>query len=522
MANKPIEMKKLRAVLRLHDKGRSRRSIAQACGISKNSVKKYLQIYADLEVPWEELKQLNEKELSVLFVQAAERPPNRRLDQLYAYFPYVQKELRKTGVTRRLLWEEYRRKHPDGYKITQFCEYYSRWNKRVSPTMHIEYKAGDKVLVDYTGKKLKITDRLTKEEREVETYVSILGASQLLYVEASESQQKVDLIHSCEDALHYYGGVPQAMVTDNLKSAVTKSHRYEPQLNADFADFAEHYGMAVLPTRAYKPKDKALVEGAVKIVYQKIYGSLRTQTFYCIEDLNAAIWTLLEQVNNGKLTGRPYSRREFFEEVEAKTLSPLPETRFEIRNYCHATVAQNGHVRLGEDRHFYSVPFRYMRKKVRIAYSSKEVKIYYQYDCIAVHKRTKSPFNYTTDPDHLASTHKEYTKWNAEYFLKWAADIHPDVEALIFRILEKKQHPEQAYRSCIGVLSLQKKVGQERFIRACALALEHGRHSYGWIQSILERGLDKVQREDQENTTLPPHDNIRGRSYYVTKINNDE
>ncbi len=514
MANKPIEMKRLRTVLRLYDKGRSRRSIAQACGLSKNTVKKYLQIYLDLKIPWDELKELNDKELSVLFVQAAERPPNRKLDQLYTYFPYVQKELRKTGVTRRLLWEEYHRKHPDGYKLSQFCEHYRRWSKRVSPSMHIEYKAGDKLLLDYAGKKFVITDRLTKEEREVETYVSILGASQLIYVEVSESQQKVDLILSSEEALIYYRGVPQAMVTDNLKSAVTKSHRYEPQLNADFADFAEHYGMAVLPTRAYKPKDKALVEGAVKIVYQKIYAPLRGQTFYSLEELNAAIRPFLEQINNSKLTGRPYSRREFFEEVEAKTLSPLPATRFEIRSYCHATVAQNGHVRLAEDRHFYSVPYKYIRKKVRIAYTSKEVKIYYQYDCIAVHKRTKSPFNYTTDPDHLASTHKQYTKWNPEYFLKWASDIHPDVEALIYQVLEKKQHPEQAYRSCMGVLGLHKKVGSERFIQACALALEHGRHSYGWVQSILERGLDKIRREDQPDAALPAHDNIRGSEYY--------
>lgn len=515
MANKPIEMKKLRAVLRLHIKGRGKRSIAQACGISKTTVRKYIEVFHRLGVSHEVLGKLNDKELHALFIQAAERPPNPKLDKLYAFFPYMQKELRKTGVTRRLLWEEYRKRHPNGYLITQFCEHYRRWSKRVSPTMHIEYKAGDKLLVDYAGKKLKLTDRLTKEEKEVEVFIGILGASQLLYVEASYSQQKADFIHSCENTLHYYGGVPQALVTDNLKSAVTKSNRYEPQLNADFADFAEHYETAVLPTRVYKPKDKALVEGAVRIVYQQIYARLRNEVFYCIEDLNAAIWKVLEEVNDKKLSGRPYSRREFFREIEEKTLSPLPEKRFEIRTYAQATVLQNGHVHLREDRHYYSVPYKYIRKKVRIAYTSKEVKVYYKYDCIAVHKRTKSPFNYTSDPDHLASTHKQYTKWNAEYFLKWAASIHENAESLIFRILEKKQHPEQAYRTCIGVLSLQKKVGSERFIRACALALEHGRHSYQWVQQILERGLDKVEKvQGADAQTLPQHDNIRGKEYY--------
>jgi transposase len=517
MANKPIEMKKLKAALRLHFKDRGKRAIAQACGISKNTVKKYIQVYYRLGVSWEELEKLNDKELSTLFVQAAERPPNDKLEQLYAFFPYVQKELRKTGVTRRLLWEEYRKQHPQGYMQTQFCEHYRRWGKRVSPAMRIEYKAGDKMLVDYAGKKLKIVDRLTKEEQEVEVFVAILGASQLIYVEASSSQQKVDFIRSCENALHHYGGVPQAIVTDNLKSAVTKSHRYEPQLNADFADFAEHYETAVLPTRAYKPKDKALVEGAVRIIYRQIYAQLRNDVFYCIEDLNTATWKLLQELNQKKLTGRPYSRQEFFEEVEEKALAPLPAGRFEIRNYAQATVLQNGHVHLKQDRHYYSVPYKYIRNKVRIAYTAKEVKVFYKYDCIAIHKRTKGPFSYTTDADHLASTHKQYTKWNPEYFLKWATSIHEDVEMLIFRILEKKQHPEQAYRSCIGVLCLNKKVGQDRFIKACSLALEHGRHSFGWLQQILERGLDKIQRTEEEVPVIPTHDNIRGKDYYVTK-----
>ncbi len=522
MANKPIDMKKLRAALRLHKKDHGKRSIAKTCGISKATVKKYVNLFNALGIEWKQIKQMDDKALFDLFTRKTKDTTSPKLKELRAFFPYVHKELRKKGVTRKLLWEEYREKHPEGYMITQFCEHYRRWSKRVSPAMHIEYKAGDKMLVDYSGKKLRLIDPDTGEVTEVEVFVAILGASQLIYAEASESQKKADFIHSCESALHYYGGVPQAIVTDNLKSAVTKSNRYEPKLNPDFAEFAEYYETAILPTRAYKPKDKALVEGAVRIVYQQVYARIRKESFGTLEELNKAIWIQLEQLNQRKLSGRPYSRREFFNEVEAGVLSPLPLKRFEIRHYIRVTVLQNAHVVLKEDRHSYSVPFMYIRKKVQVGYTSKEVKVYYKYVCIATHKRTKSPFNYTTDPEHLASQYKEYTKWNVEYFLKWAASIHEDVDTLIVRILEKKKHPEQAYRSCIGVLTLEKKVGKDRFIRACSLALLHERYSYKWVTHILEQGLDKLPPPEEEPKSLPPHDNIRGKTYYTSNKNKNK
>jgi transposase len=334
------------------------------------------------------------------------------------------------------------------------------------------------------------------------------------------SQKKADFIKSCENALHFYKGVPKAIVTDNLKSAVTKSHRYEPRLNPDFEDFAEHYQVAVLPARAYKPKDKALVEGAVKIVYQQVYARIRNQVFHQLEDLNKALWSMLENLNNRKLSGRPYSRREFFVEVEQDTLASLPVERFEIRNYIQVTVLQNGHVSLKEDKHYYSVPYQYIRKKVRVSYTSKEVKVYYNYHCIAEHQRVRSPYNYTTNPDHLASKHKQYTKWNAGYFLKWAESIDPKVMSLITQILEKKQHPEQAYRSCIGVLSLNKKVGTVRFVNACSLAIAFEQYSYISLLNILDRGLDRLE-QSEDLSPLPVHQNIRGKSYYKSNKTKD-
>ncbi len=522
MANKPIDMKKLKALLRLYFKGYSKRSIAQSCGLSKNTVKKYIHMLQDLDLDKQRVEKLDERSLSVMFTSIQIHHKSKRQTNLESFFPYMQKELRKSGVTRKLLWEEYQSKFPSGYMLSQFCVHYNRWSKRVSPSMHIEYKAGDKLLVDYTGKKLELVDRLGGEITEVEVFVSILGASQLIYVEASQSQKKAEFIKSCENSLHYYGGVPRAIVTDNLKSAVTKSHRYEPKLNPDFEDFAEHYQMAVLPTRAYKPKDKALVEGAVRIVYQQIFARIRNQVFHTLEQLNNAIWSLLEHLNERKLSGRPYSRKEFFEETEVKSLSALPIERFEIRNYIQATVLQNGHVSLKEDKHYYSVPYQYIRKKVRVAYTSEQIKVYYNYQCIAEHQRVRSPYNYTTTPDHLASQHKQYTKWNASYFLNWADSIDPLVKSFITQILEKKQHPEQAYRSCIGVLNLKKKVGVQRFKAACSLASSFEQYSYLALVNILDRGIDRLE-DSEDITPLPNHQNIRGKSYYESyKTKDDE
>jgi len=223
---------------------------------------------------------------------------------------------------------------------------------------------------------------------------------------------------------------------------------------------------------------------------------------------------MLEVHNNKNLTGRPYGRKQLFDEVEKNQLTPLPPQRFEIRDYSWATVLQNGHVCLKPDKHYYSVPFHYMRKKVKLSYSSKVVEIYYKYQCIAKHKRLKSPFNYTTVEDHLATTHKFMSKWNPQFFIEWASRIDENVRLFIEQLLEKKKHPEQAYRSCMGVLSFEKKVGKERLVNACSRALGYGIYNYKVIQNILEKGLDKIEQEQQLDIPLPEHQNIRGKDYY--------
>jgi len=515
MANTTISMSKIRQILRMYSQGRSKLSIAAQTGVSRNTAKKYLAAFDASGCTFDEINALNDKELEDFFGGSQERPPDKRMLSLQRCFPQVDKELKRTGMNRRILWEAYRKEFPDGFQYTQFCFYYNQWKARVNPTMHLDHKAGDKLYVDFAGEKLSITDKETGEVIEVEVFVAILGASQLTYVEAVASQQKEDFIAACEDALHYYGGVPSAIVPDNLKAAVTKSNRYEPTLNETFADFADHYATTILPARAYRPRDKALVEGAVKIIYSRIYAPISKAIYHSLTELNIAIKEALEAHNSQPLKGRNYSRRLQFEEVERETLSPLPALRYEFKKQHQATVMKNGHVCLGVDKHYYSVPYRFIGRKVKIMYSRSSIEVYYHYERIAMHKRIKSPYSYTTDKDHLATTHRFVTEWTPDRFLEWAASIHEDVRLYILKILDRKQHPEQAYKSCLGVLGFAKKAGNERLTIACQRALSYGIYNYKTIQSILENKMDNYEESlFADELPMPNHDNIRGENYY--------
>jgi len=444
------------------------------------------------------------------------KEPSKRHEDLQAFFPYLDKALRRKGVTRERLWKEYMEKHPDGYRYVRFCVLYNQWQRKVNPVMHMVHKAGDKLFIDFAGKKLEIVDEHTGEIQEVEVFVATLGASQLTYVEACMSQKREDFFACCENALHFFGGVPQAIVPDNLKSAVTKSNRYEPTVNEAFEDFANHYQCTILPARPLHPKDKALVEGAVKIVYTRIYSDLPKEPHTSLGNLNKNLWELQEQYNTTKMQGRGYSRLDQFRELEQKILQPLPVHKYEFKKHRTATVMKTSHVCLSEDRHYYSVPFKFMGLKVTIGYTKSIVEISYKYERIAIHQRNYQRFNYTTIEDHMPSTHRFVSEWSAEKFISWSESIHPDVKLFIQGILESKQHPEQAYKSCVGVLSLVKKVGKERLINACKRALDYGHYNYRIIVSILEKGLDKYTEQVEENSQseMPLHENIRGEEYY--------
>lgn len=517
MANKLITMNKIKQIIRLYTQAKGSKFISRHSGVARNTVRKYILKFKESHLTCQDINEMTDEQINSLFGKPPlSKEPSKRYEQLREFFPYMDKSLKSKGFTREKLWKEYLEKHPDGYRYTQFCICFSKWQKRVNPVMHMVHKAGDKMYIDFAGEKLQIVDPHSGEIQDVEVFVAILGSSQLTYVEAVMSQKKEDFITACENALHYFGGVPQAIVPDNLKTAVTKSDRYEPTLNEAFQDFADYYQTTLLPTRAYRPRDKSLVEGAVKIVYTRIYSNLPKELSTSLPDLNAAIRPHLEHHNGTKMQGRTYSRRSQFDEIERKTLQPLPAGRYEFKRHAVMTVMKNGHICVSEDKHYYSVPYKYISRKVKVIYSKSTVEIYYCFERIALHQRIKSPFNYTTVEDHMASTHRFVSEWSPQKFIGWAEAIHPDVKLFIERILEKKQHPEQAYKSCVGVLAFVKKVGKERLINACRRALDYGYYNYKIIQTILEKGLDDYNESMGENPQLemPLHENIRGENYY--------
>ena len=513
MSNKPIKMNKLRQIIRLYCQGTGVKTIHGMVGISRNTIKKYVRVWHALGISHEAFGARSDSELAVLFTTPVGKTENNpRMQTLEALLPEICKKLKKKGVTREMLHNEYIEKYPDGYGRSRFNNAVHTYLQLSRPVMHIDHKAGDKMYIDFTGSKLQIT--LSEGSvQDVEVFVAILGCSQLTYVEAVESQRKEDLIKACENALHYFGGVPVAMVPDNLRSAVTRGSKYEAILNDEFASFAEHYSVTVVPARVYKPRDKSLVEGAVKLIYRSIYTRLEGRRFSDLGSLNSAIRPALEIHNNKPFSGRTYSRREQFEEIERDVLAPLNPLRYEVNKQVMVTVMKNGYIRLGEDIHYYSVPYTYIGKKVKVLYTSGSVKIYYQYTQIAAHPRVRIKYRHTTDDNHLASQHRFLTEWCPEKFIQEAEAIHEDVARYITKVLEHKVYPEQAYKSCAGILSFARRVGAGRLAGACRWAYNLHQYNYPIIEEILKKRLDQLQPED-ETSVIPAHNNIRGKEYY--------
>ena len=514
MAKKGLDMLQVKQIIRLYYKeGKSYRDISKLLGNTRKAVTKYVLLFKSTGLSYEDIKDYGESELYALLSER-EKPNGNRLEILESKFSGMEHELKSPGVTKQLLWSEYKVEKPDGYNYTQFCFHYNKWLKSHEVTMHFEHKAGDKMFVDFTGQKLKITDKITGELKEVEVFVSILGASRLTYVEAVASQKTEDFIKAVENAILYYGGSPSAIVPDNLKSAVKKADKYEPEINHTFACFGLHYDTTILPARSYKPRDKSLVEGAVKIIYTKIFAPLRHRTFFTVNELNEAVREELDRHNTANFQGKDYSRRQLFEQIESKELHPLPQTRFEIKHTVLAKVYKNSYIWLGCDKHYYSVPYRYIGKEVKIEYSRSIVEVYCEHERIAYHKRTYCKFGYTTIPEHLPSTHRFVSEWSPEMFIGWAASIGAETEKVVRIILAGKQHPEQAYKSCLGILSYGKKVGYERLNNACRRADEHGSYSYRTVKTILTSNLDSLSKDNHYQHQLPIHENIRGSQYY--------
>lgn len=513
MKRKRISMEKLRQILKLHEMSNlSCRDIASTLNISKTVVSQYISEFKACKLNCSNTENLSDSDLLDRLGKKKRQSAKYRI--LESCFKYFTVELKKTGVTLYLLWQEYNQKHPEGYSYSQFCYHYQVWSEVDKATMHLEHKAGDKCFVDFAGQTLQIVNRNTGEITEVEVFVAILAASQLTYVEAVGSQKSEDWIKANENAFTKFGGVSAAIVPDNLKSGVTTPSRYEPDINGEYFDFADHYNTVILPARSGKSKDKALVESMVRIVYQRIFAPLRNDIFYSLYELNFAIKGLTDKHNNTPFQRLGISRNELFGQIEANALKPLPAKKYEFKKFAYPTVAFNYHIYLSEDVHYYSVPYHYISKKVKVKYTDSFVEIFYNNLRIASHIRDRKKGGYTTIDEHMTANHRYYASWSPERITNWAQKVGPQVKTMVSMVLKSKKHPEQAYKVCLGIINLGKKYSALRVNDACERALVYGLYSYKSVKSILDKGLDKLKEDKPEEKLLPLHLNIRGADYY--------
>jgi transposase len=513
MAGETINMIKLKQIFLLRSQGVSYNGISNIIGSSRNTVKKYIRLAEGKGLDFDQLKTKSAEELELLFAEPAHTTKDRQ-KELESYFPDYKQELKRIGVTRWILWGEYKTKHPDGYSYAQFCDLFRSWSKSKEVSAHFKHTPGDKVLIDYTGKRLEYVDAETGEIVKLEVLVCVLAYSQYTYVEAMLSQKKHDFIKGVENALHYFEGSPRALVPDNLKAAVQKADKYEPVINPDFLEFANHYQTAVVPARSRKPKDKASAETHVKIIYSRVFALLRDQVFHSLEAVNEAILPLLEDHNKALFKREKISRRERFYQDELLALTPLPSERYKKKEYKKVKVMKISHVQL--DNIYYSVPHRYIGRTVKVIYTRSQVSVFCEKVCIAVHPRSFTKYSYVTIADHMPSNHRFVSEWNPEKFINWADRIDSKVRVYIEKVIEKKPHPEQAYKSCIGILSFEKKVGKERLISAVERGLHFDNYGYSVIKGILNGNLDELFKDElnQELAPLPDHENIRGESNF--------
>jgi len=504
-------VRKIQEVLRLKwESGLSNRAIARSCSISPTTVSEYVRRAQTAGLSWPLPESLDEDQFyQLLFPKPA--PPSERVIP-EPNWNTIHTELRRKSVTRRLLWLEYREAHPDGYGYSYFCEIYRLWAKKLDPPMRLSHKAGEKVFVDYAGQTVRIVNPETGEIRQAHIFVATMGASSYTYAEAQWAEDLPNWIGGHVRALAFFGGVPEIIIPDNPKVGVKHPSRYEPDLNPTYLDMAEHYNTVVLPARVRRPKDKAKVEVGVQVVERWILARLRNRTFFGLAELNQSIHDLLEELNDRTMKHLGKSRREFFEELDRPVLKPLPAEPYQFAIWKKAKVNIDYHVEF--DKHYYSVPHRLIGEKVFIRAAERTVEVFHKHRRVASHPRSRVRGRHTTQAEHMPANHRHYAEWSPERFLRWAEEIGPQTRALIETALASRRHPQQAYRTCLGILGLAKRFTKERLEAASGRALASGIHSYRGIKNILDTGLDQVPLEEPVSTSLDPHANIRGPSYY--------
>lgn len=507
-------MKKIAEVLRLRYEAKlSLNQVALACNLSKGAVSKYVSLAKNKGLTWPLPKDCDEAKLSrLLFPGKASQSPFAKPD----YFQ-IHQELKRKGVTLQLLWSEYTAVHEaDAYQYSQYCHHYRHWLGLQKRSMRQHHRAGEKLFIDYAGPTVAIVDARSGEIRHAQIFVSVMGASSYTYAEATWSQSLPDWIASHQRALRFYGGVPQLLIPDNLKAAVTKASRYTPKINETYAEMAAHYQTAVLPARPYKPKDKAKAEAGVLLVERWIMARLRHQTFFSLAVLNTEIKALLLDLNARAFQGRVESRKDLFESIDRPALKALPQDDYEYAEWKRAKPGIDYHVQV--DKRYYSVPNALVGEVLDLRITATAVEVMHKGKRVASHVRLhQGNTRHSTLSEHMPKSHQAHRDWSPGRFIRWARQIGPCTAEVIKRQLQNRPHPEHGYRACLGLLNLSRRYTDARLEAACKRALFIRSTSYTSISSILGKGLDKTplpHEEDSINNDLPGHHNLRGADYY--------
>ena len=505
-------MKKVREVLRLRfGMGMSARKVATACGLARSTVGEYERRARAAGLSWPLPQGMDDGTLEHLLTGSTRQPapPGRGMPDAAE----LKREMSQPNVTLMGIWEQYRQKNPDGYQYSQFCEHARRSLRRLGVVMRQEHRAGEKAFVDWAGDKLRIVDADTGEVRPASLFVAVLGCSNFTFAELFPNEQSPSWIRGHVHAYEYFKGVPAVTVPDNTKTAVRGPDRYEPELNPLYADWAAHYGTAVVPARVRRPRDKAKVEAGVLIAERWLLAALRNRTFFSVEEANREIDGLREQLNSRVMRTLKASRRQLFEELDRPALLPLPAERYEWIEWRAATVGPDYHIECS--KHYYSVPYQLVGSRVDVRLSPVAVEILHKNRRVASHIRSYVPRSHSTQPEHMPSSHRRYAEWTPTRITAWASEIGPATAQACEAIMRRRPHPEQGFRSCMGLVSLTRKYPAERLEAACRRALEIGSPSYRTVKALLTSGLDQAPvLPAPEAPPQPHHDNVRGPAYF--------
>jgi transposase len=509
-------MRQIREILRLkYEGGLRHRAIAQALGVGVGTVSEYLGRAERAGLVWPLPPDLDEAALEARLF----RPPEPGRDRVVPDLVWVHQELKRVGVTLHLVWEEYREVYPEGYGYSQFCEHYRRWAGKLKPSMRQPHRAGEKTFIDFSGKRPHLVDGKTGEEIPVELFVAVLGASCYTYAEAIPTQKVHDWVGAHTRMLEYFCGSTQLWVPDQLKSAITRSCRYEPGVHRSYQELAAHYGAVVMPARPGKAQDKAKVEAMVLVAQRWILARLRNRTFFELAELNAAILELLEQLNRRPMQKLGVSRHELWERLDRPALKPLPVSGYQLAHWKPCRVNIDYHVEV--DRHPYSVPYQLIHEAVEARFTASIVEVYYKGRRVASHPR-RFDHQPSTLAEHMPRSHRAHAEWTPSRLIHWAEQSGPSTGRLVAGILERRPHPEQGYRACLGLMRLGRHYGDERLEAASARAERLRSYSYRTVKNILASAQDRLPFEDEPPAPkpTPSHGNIRGADYYAAEEEN--